>query len=256
MPVSDSGKKENLTLHIAVCDDNIADRKQLERLLKRESDARAQKTGVFYIDSYGNANAVMKSPMLYDAFFIDMVSGDTDGICLTNNLINAGVTAPIILCISSINYRENIHIDPEKDFHNIFYLDKPLKKAELSDILDMCVESKSHNVTTIELRGENKTLYVTEDDIVSATTMGRYIHIFLKDGDKIEILSSLENFCSQLNSFTHYAALSHKTIINISYIKRATPFKITLTDGTEHRTTPVYYATIKKALQQFSEEPL
>ena len=28
-------------MHIAICDDNVADRKQLERLLKRESDKRA-----------------------------------------------------------------------------------------------------------------------------------------------------------------------------------------------------------------------
>lgn len=255
MSFSGSEKKENLTLHIAVCDDNIADRKQLERLLKRESDLRAQKTGVFYIDSYGNANAVMKSPMLYDAFFIDMAFGDTDGISLTDNLINAGVTSPIILCISSIDYREKIRINPEKDFHNIFYMDKPLKKAELSDMLDMCIQSKSHNVTTIELRGESKTLYVTEDDIIYATLVGKYIHIDLKDGDRIEILSSLENFYSQLGSFTHYAALTHKTMVNISYIKKITPFKVTLTDGTEYRTTPVYYANIKKALQQFVEEP-
>ena len=42
-------------MHIAVFDDNIADRKQTERLLKRQSD-RYQNEGKehFYIDSYGN----------------------------------------------------------------------------------------------------------------------------------------------------------------------------------------------------------
>lgn len=34
-------------MHIAVCDDNVADRKQLERLLGRESDSRKADTGVF-----------------------------------------------------------------------------------------------------------------------------------------------------------------------------------------------------------------
>ena len=62
-------------MHIAVCDDNIADRKQMERLLGRASDRRLHTTGVLYIDSYGNVEAVMRSPMLYDAFFIDMTSG-------------------------------------------------------------------------------------------------------------------------------------------------------------------------------------
>ena len=34
-------------MHIAICDDNVADRKQLERLLCRESDKRKADTGVF-----------------------------------------------------------------------------------------------------------------------------------------------------------------------------------------------------------------
>ena len=38
-------------MHIAVCDDNVADRKQTERLLQRASDRHASTTGVFYIDS-------------------------------------------------------------------------------------------------------------------------------------------------------------------------------------------------------------
>ena len=92
-------------MHIAVCDDNIADRKQMERLLERASDRRIHTTGVLYIDSYGNVDAVMRSPMLYDAFFIDMTSGPVNGFQLARKLIDAGSTAPIILCISTINYR-------------------------------------------------------------------------------------------------------------------------------------------------------
>lgn len=49
-------------MHIAICDDNVADRKQLERLLKRESDKQYGIREPFYIDSYGNAEALMRSP--------------------------------------------------------------------------------------------------------------------------------------------------------------------------------------------------
>ena len=37
-------------MHIAICDDNIADRKQTERLLGKESDRRAKTESVLYID--------------------------------------------------------------------------------------------------------------------------------------------------------------------------------------------------------------
>lgn len=245
--------KLNLAMHIAVCDDSVGDRKQMERLLNRESDARAKETGVFYIDSYGNADAVMQSPMLYDAFFIDMVSKATDGTELAKRLLNAGVTAPIVLCISSINYAEAFRTDSNSDFQNIFFLNKPIKKGELSDMLDMCIDRKSRRVLTIELRGEKETRYVTEDDIVSARLEGNYVCVLLRDGSHINVLSTLENFYSQLAVFSHYAAVTSKSMVNITFISKVTLFQVTMTDGTQLRTTPSYSRSIKTAFRQYTQ---
>ena len=67
-------------MHIAVCDDNIADRKQMERLLGRASDRRLHTTGVLYIDSYGNVEAALRPPMLYDAFFLAIANSPGKGL--------------------------------------------------------------------------------------------------------------------------------------------------------------------------------
>lgn len=97
-------------MHIAVCDDNVADRKQLERLLKRESDKRAASTGIIYTDSFGNSTALLSNPMQYDAFYIDMcLTEGTTGTDVVNALTAQGVNAPIILCCSKINYREQTY---------------------------------------------------------------------------------------------------------------------------------------------------
>lgn len=147
-------------MHIAVCDDNIADRKQLERLLERASDRRIHTTGVFHIDSYGNMDAVMSSPMLYDAFFIDITSGPVNGFQLVRKLIDAGVTAPIILCISTINYRVIIdaaieeapadavetsnHDDLRQKLKSqVQYLNKPIRVAQLDELLDNIIAKAS-----------------------------------------------------------------------------------------------------------------
>ncbi len=47
--------------------------KQTERLLGRESDRRINTTGVLYVDSFGNRNAILSTPMIYDGLFMDMV---------------------------------------------------------------------------------------------------------------------------------------------------------------------------------------
>ena len=62
-------------MFIAVCDDNIADRKQTERLLGRQSDRFLKEFGDrLYIDSFGNAEAFMYKPEMYHGLFIDMTS--------------------------------------------------------------------------------------------------------------------------------------------------------------------------------------
>ena len=147
-------------MHIAVCDDNIADREHLERLLERASDRRIHTTGVFRIDSYGNMDAVMSSPMLYDAFFIDITSGPVNGFQLVRKLIDAGVAAPIILCISTINYRviidaaiseapadavetSNHDVLRQKLKSQVQYLNKPIRVAQLDEMLDSIITKVS-----------------------------------------------------------------------------------------------------------------
>lgn len=237
-------------MHIAVCDDNVGDRKQLERLLKRESDKRAPSSGVFYIDSYGSVNAVMRSPMLYDAFFVDMVSGETDGAGLARLLRQAGVTAPVVLCVSSIDYRKSFEREPG----HIFYLDKPILRAELASLLDRILSLRSGTAPTIELRGEKETRYVLEDDIVYARADGMYVEVYLKDGALLKVLSTLDNFYAQLSPFTHYAAVSRSSMINVAFVRKVSLTRLTLKDGTELRTVPSCSQDIKKALRQLAEE--
>jgi DNA-binding LytR/AlgR family response regulator len=245
---------ESFAFHIAICDDNVGDRKQMERLLKRESDKRAKDNNVLYVDSYGSIPAIMRSPMIYDAFYIDMASGETDGAALALLLREAGVTAPIVLCVSSVDYRELFCAYSEVERRNIFFLDKPIKKEELSASIDQISALKNQIMPTIELRGETITRYVEEDDIVYAKVDGRYIHVYLKDGSIISILSSITNLYSQLAAYTHYAAVSRSSMVNVIYLKKVSLTKLTLTNGTVIRTSPSYSMDIKKALRQSAEE--
>lgn len=232
-------------MHIAICDDNVGDRKQLERLLQRESDKRASCTGVLYVDSYGNISAVMQSPMLYDCFFIDMVSGDTDGAKLVHLLREAGVTAPIVLCISSIDYKSSFATSKE-DLQSIIFLNKPIRKEELSETLDRLILLSSDKEPTIELRGEKCTRYVTENDIIYAKEVSNYVHVYLKDGSTIQTASTIENFYSHLFSYNCYMPISNTCMINLFYLKSVSPTKLVLTDGTVLRISPFLYREIKE----------
>ncbi len=213
-------------MHIAICDDNVADRKQLERLLKRESDSRASTTGILYADSFGNSEALLANPMQYDVFYIDMCKTEgIQGADVARALTAHGVNAPIVMCCSDINYREcNL---PE---HCIF-LDKPIKAAELSESIEHALTIRSQAETLIELRDDEATVYVTEPEILYAAEEGRYVIVTLTDGRKLKVFDTVVNLFEQLESHPTLLSPTLKTIINGRYIVKLTFRKATMVDG-------------------------
>ncbi len=240
-------------MHIAICDDNIADRKQLERLLGRESDARKEKTGVFYTDSFGQGDKLYSSRMSYDLFFIDVTESDETGFFLANKLYKGGVTAPIVLCSSKIDYKEEALTLSELP-KNFLFLNKPILKAQLSEILDEAVASEKSKEPTIELRDQNETFYVLEDDIVYAESEGQYIKVHMKDGRVASMFQDAPSFYGNIRAFTHFALVSPKVVVNAKYVKKASGFKLVLENDKEIRITPVGHAAYKKAALRIEEE--
>ena len=214
-------------MHIAICDDNVADRRQLERLLKRESDKRTPTTGVLYIDSYGHPDNLLQNPLQYDAFFVDLCH--TNGYqCMdvVNLLTEARSTAPIILCCSEFNYRSQSF--PDK----VFFLDKPVQTSSLTDILDEVQKIKDSSVPLIELREDRGTCYVAETDILYAIEdKSRHLTITLTNGRQVVINSTADNFFAQVEHYPVFLLPMRYTLINCRYIKAIRFCTITMCDG-------------------------
>ena len=242
-------------MHIAVCDDNIADRKQLERLLKRESDKRKASSGLLYTDSFGDSRVLGRTPMQYDLFFVDMVEQEQDGFTFALSLLKAGVCAPIVLCSSRINYLEKMEALSDCP-SQLLHLNKPILTAELSKILDEAEVLLSEKVPTIELRSESETFYVAEDDIIYAHRDGRYVHVFLTGGREVPLLTDMYNFYDQVAMYSHMVLINENSLFNIVYMKKYNFFKVTLSDGTEIKSTPSAVKYIKSALQMYQAETL
>ncbi len=240
-------------MHIAICDDNIADRKQLERLLKRESEKRSHAFGVFYADSFGDSEILRRKAMQYSLIFIDMTDGNCDGFELALSLIHSGISAPIVLCSSKINYLERINtldVCPV----NLMHLNKAIKTSELSEVIDTAIQMQSLREPTIELRSETDTYYVKEDEIIYASQKGNYVHVTLTDGKTIPILTAMDNFYDQISMYTHFVRINTYGLFNIAYMKECSLFKVILKDGTELKSTPFAARHIKNVLHTYQEE--
>ena len=219
-------------MHIAICDDNIADRKQLERLLDRESDRRKNTSGVFFCDSYGNSEHLSRNPMPYELFFLDMTSEEPDGLSFAIELRRLGVTAPIALSSSSINYQEALKKLPEQERPaDLLFIDKPIKVADLTAIIDEALHLGSNRASTIELRSDRTTIYAYEDDIAYVTSKNAYLTVHLTDGRDVTMLNTVSNFYSMIKNYKHLVLVSERTIINAAHVQKMSGLKVTMDDG-------------------------
>ena len=232
-------------MHIALCDDNVADRKQFERLMKRESDRRAATDGILYVDSFGSPEALLTNPMQYDVFYIDLCHTEgASGADVVSALLKKGVNAPMVLCCSEINYRVLNLPD------NCFFLDKPIRVSELSASVDRALEIKHAAKAMIELRVENETRYVTEESIAYAVEAGRSLHIHFTDGSVVSILDNAVNFYDGLDQFESLVALSDKIVINLDQLAQTGLFSATMKDGAKFHISPAISKRLRQVLSE------
>ncbi|MEG1847589.1 MAG: LytTR family DNA-binding domain-containing protein [Lachnospiraceae bacterium] len=235
-------------MHIAICDDNVADRKQLERLLKRESDIRIHTTGNLYVDSYGNCQALMDSLIDYDVFFLDITQDDTiNGYDAAALLRDAEVTAPIVLCSSTTNYQLISCFLP-----SIFYLEKPIYPDRLSEQIDNALEMKKQAKPRFEIRGRTKTTYITAEDFLYAEAVNYHeVLVTLYNGTQTDFLDSIENLWHLLAAHPSIIVLRNTYLVNVAYITKITPFRITLTNGTKLYISPGERKELLKCVKNY-----
>lgn len=216
-------------MHVALCDDNTADRKQSERLLQRESLARIPSTGPLYVDSYGSAASLLTKPMQYDIFFLDISRSAENAVLVAARLVALGVKAPIVLICSDLDYRKmDISFAHEGQ---ILFLDKPLHQSDISDTISHALELLDSAEHTIELRSQGQTLYVVEADIMHAIQKGRNTLVTLTDGSTILIPTTAENFYGQIQQYSCFMCPSEKTVVNARHIRKIFLNRIIMVDG-------------------------
>lgn len=236
-----------MDMHIAICDDNIADRKQTERLLGRQSDRFFRENGErLYIDSYGNVEAFMRYPQMYDGLFIDMKNEEPTGFAIVSMLLSAGVVRPIILCVSDIDYRKQ-YKEAGIEIPNLMFIDKPIRVAELTDMMNKIRAIKGDPVPTLELRGKDGTVYAKDNDIVTVVKKGSELHVSMADGQTVITLDKIYNFYEQCAIFPQICPINEGCLINVNHVKKTSFGRVVMDNGESHAIAFTYRNSIKEA---------
>ena len=236
-------------MHLAICDDHIADRKQMERLLGRESDRRIPTTGVLYVDSFGSKESILTAPMIYVALFMDMTEDGCDAVELANMLRADGTFIPIVFCCGKVDYRKSPGLPDQ-----VLFLDKPVQTAELSAIIDQLLLFTGSLAKKLEFRNRFETFYLQEEDLLYAVPDDRTMRLTLFNGEEHVAEMTAETFCANLKDCDSYIELVSRTVLNMLYVKEINFFKVTMLDGKQFRLSFGESRPLLRAVEKYRRE--
>lgn len=220
-------------MYIAVVADNAAERKNLERLLSRSIENVSIPSVEIYVESYGNVDAAMQTPMKYSLYILDFSENPSDFTIMLDRLHAEPTTPMIAMCLPS-------DIPTEETSDDFQFLKKPLEQSAIEKLLVTLVQfEKDSYVPRIEIRSKERTYYKTADEIIYAEAGKGTNTIHFTDGTFVLHYGEFSELADAVlfdEPFVYY----DKYIVNSNYVTSLVRNKLTLENG-EQITLPLSF---------------
>lgn len=237
-------------MHVAICDDNVADRKHIERLLSRESDKRAGSTNILYIDSYGNKDHFLSgNPLKYNIIFMDMCSEPGIVEEILEYLERAGYNAPLILYSSKIDYTAI----PDLPSY-IIHAKKPYITEPLPDYLSLGDANAAQSIVTVFIHKESIINEVPKDSIMYALQKETGCTLYLSDGAPVTVDEPIGDLRQIFEPFEEFKRVNKNSIVNFKYVSKVKLFTIIMKDTTRFFMSPFLHKEYKWLLEEIEME--
>jgi hypothetical protein len=228
---------------VAVCDDNVADRKHIERLLSRESDKRVGTPNILYIDSYGDKDKFLVNPLMYNIVFMDMCSQSGLVEEIIASLEELGYNAPLVLYSSKIDYTKIPNLPDYVVHEKKPYIPEPLPK-----LLKLGDENVIGLVEFIEVHMQGVLHEVPKNDIMYAEPSKdlQGCTLTLHNGQTLAIDEDLNVLSSKLESYEEFVMVNKKSLTNFRFATAVMFTTIIMQDYRQFNFSPLKYKKFKK----------
>lgn len=207
-----------MTIQAAICDINPADRKQIERLFDKEIEIRSKSEDGLCYESFGSIDALLASPQKFDLFVIDVTDMASNPVADTNvdlakKLRAMECSSPIALC-----FMPEIQFPTLDGLDDVKLFQKYLTHDKLGGIIDTAMTYKKNQPEKLEIRGNEGTFYVYENEIMHATTDEIGLKVTFTEGRTLHVLESLTNFAAGFEEKRSFVLSGKNMLINMEHI--------------------------------------
>lgn len=229
---------------IAICDDEKAFGKQIERVIWQVEDKFQEKLEVVVFTSGDKLLEYMKQNTV-DLLFLDIELGEMTGIQISRQIRKEdnNEQIQIVYITGKEGYERELF-----DFQPLNFLGKPLDEEKIKECVNMAYRKL--------IKGGRKFKYVSHyeernvpiNQIISFETEGKEIAVTLAWG-KERFRSSMNKVENEVKG-NGFLRISQSVIVNIAYIRQYDGDKVVMSDG---KTYYVSRSKLKKVKQLYME---
>lgn len=227
-------------MHVAICDDNVADRKHLERLLSRESDKRRDTPNILYVDSYGDKDHFLINPLKYNIIFMDMCHEKGTVEYILGELVAMGYSAPLILYSSRIDYTA---IPNLPDF--VVHAKKPYIPEPLPTFLKLGDENVRGYIATIAVHQNGASINVPKDEIEYIIAGENSTVLYMLDNTRIDVDESIADLMQILEPYEEFERANKNGIANFKFVSAVMPLHLIMQSYYQFPISPFRYREFK-----------
>lgn len=237
-------------LRIAVCDDNKENLDELCRYITEyfheKSDTESR------ISPFCSGKAILEKieDRQFDVYFLDILMPGLNGMDIGRRIREADQRAVIVYITVSREFAFEAF-----GVRAFQYLQKPVEKEALYDILDMIVRGlKRRQNHKICIRTRTGLVNVNAADIIYVENISRCAVYMLKTGEQVVSIcnrGSFEKSVGLLNGHSAFVQPHKSYFVNMDFIRNLGPKSLILDDGTQIAVSRNRFADTKKAYLKF-----
>ncbi len=195
-------------MHIIICDDNIGDRKSLNRSLRSFVTQNGLDAKIVSTED-GKALLSLEPESLseIELFFLDIYMVHSNGFDVAKILRSKGVTAPIVFLTSSPDYAvQSYEVDA------FSYLLKPVSQEKLKSLMERFIQN--YRPRSIFLGGR---LFVQEDIVYIESNL-KNITIHFTNGTSSRVREKLDTVEQQMEGST-FLRCHQSYLVNLRHVR-------------------------------------
>jgi len=236
-------------MRIAICDDDGSFCTQTVRMVREVLMRRGIEAEVEPFADAATLLRARKNGRAFDAYLLDILMPNMDGMELARSLRAEQPKAPIAFLTTSKDYaREAFSIDASN------YIEKPLAEARLETVLDrlLALLPKPEDEMLVVRTTEGEIRSVPLSEIIWAETDGHYQNLRLWDGQKVRCRMSGVELWERLSSVGLFVQANKGVLLGLRHVRTLTADKAVLSGGESVPVSRRALPEVRNALFRYS----